>query len=232
VGGVKEGTKKKGVTGLAKQRVDQLVDEGLVRCYADLYRLTVDAMKGLRRVVTITEDEARKQLELIEKSKDRGLARLLNGLSIRHVGNRVATVLAERFGSMESLIAASLDEIADTTDIGPIIAQSVFDFLHGDFGSKAIADLKSLGVKMDAPRVRGNRPLEGKTIVVTGTIGGYTRDEITERITQHGGHAASSVSKKTDYVLAGENPGSKLEKAKELGVPVLSKEQFERLLSR
>ena len=121
-----------------------------------------------------------------------------------------------------------------TNEIGPVIAKSVHDFLHSDFGCKAIEDLRSQGVQMGstaaAAAAAGTRKLEGKTLVVTGTLTKYSRDQINELITQHGGHAASSVSKKTDYLVAGEKAGSKLEKAQQLGVKVLSEDEFERLI--
>ena len=174
-------------------------------------------------------------LEGIESSKGRGLARLLNALSIRHVGNRVASVLAERFRTIDALLAADIDELSRTNEIGPVIAKSVYDFLHSDFGSTAIEDLRGQGVKMESASspaaAIGARKLEGKTLVVTGTLVKYGRDEINELITQHGGHAASSVSKKTDYLVAGEKAGSKLEKAQQLGVKVLSETEFEKLIS-
>ncbi|MGA2033951.1 MAG: NAD-dependent DNA ligase LigA [Thermoguttaceae bacterium] len=227
----KKRTRKKGVSGLGETRVDKLVDEGLVKNYGDLYRLTVDSLKGLRRIEGFTRAGAEKQLEFISNSKGRGLARLLNALSIRHVGNRVATVLAARFRSMHELIAASADEIGDTFEIGPIIAKSVYQFVHKNpLRPDPIEDLKNVGVKMEATGALESRPLEGKTLVVTGTLSGYSRDEIKETIERHGGRAASSVSKKTDYVLAGENPGSKLAKAKELRVPVITEERFQKLL--
>jgi len=159
-------------------------------------------------------------------------ARLLNGLSIRHVGTRVAAVLAEHFKSMDALVAADVEKLSAINEIGPIIAESVYEYLHSDFGSSTIADLKGLGVRMEAVASagEGTRALEGKTLVVTGTLTRYTRDEIQELIIRHGGRAASSVSKNTDYVIAGEKAGSKLAKARGLGVPVLSEEQFEALL--
>ena len=170
-------------------------------------------------------------MEGIAASKDRGLARLLNALSIRHVGTRVATVLAERFGSMDALLAASAEQLSETNEIGPIIAQSVYDFLHGDFGAKAIEDLKAAGVTMQSAAAGGgSQSLAGKTLVVTGTLVKYSRDQIEELITRHGGRAASSMSKNTDYLVAGEKAGSKLAKAQELGVPVLTEEQFEKLI--
>ena len=134
---------------------------------------------------------------------------------------------------MDALMAASVEQLSETNEIGPIIAQSVYDFLHSKFGAETIDDLKSVGVKMEsAARAGGSRALEGKTLVVTGTLQKYTRDEIEELITRHGGHAASSVSKKTDYVVAGENAGSKLEKAQSLGVPVITENEFEILIKK
>ena len=128
-------------------------------------------------------------------------------------------------------MAATVEQLSETNEIGPIIAQSVFDFLHSKFGTETIADLKGVGVKMESAAASGgSRALEGKTLVVTGTLQKYSRDEIEELITRHGGHAASSVSKNTDYLVAGEKAGSKLDKARSLGVKVISEEEFERLL--
>ena len=146
----------------------------------------------------------------------------------------MAAVLAERFRTMDVLLAADEEELSRTMEIGSIIAKSVYDFLHSDFGANAIDDLRSQGVAMEssAPAVvAGGRKLEGKTLVVTGTLVKYTRDQIEELVSQHGGHATSSVSKKTDYLVAGEKAGSKLEKAKRLGVKVLSEEEFEELIA-
>jgi DNA ligase (NAD+) len=169
----------------------------------------------------------------IAASKDRGLARLLNALSIRHVGNRVAQILAARFRTMDALLAASEEELSHTNEIGEIIAHSVYTSLHSPFMQKTIAGLRSHGLRMEAdmPDTTGDRKLEGKTIVVTGSLVKYGRDEINELIARHGGRAASSVSKKTDYVVAGEKAGSKLDKAKELGVKVLTEDDFEKLLA-
>jgi DNA ligase (NAD+) len=220
------------IEGLGDKLVDQLVNAKLVGNYGDLYRLEgrQDRLLNLERMGRKSADNL---LEGVEASKTRGLARLLNGLTIRHVGARVATVLAERFGSMDALMAAGVEQLSETMEIGPIIAQSVYDFLHGKFGMETIADLKSVGVMMkSAARAGGSRALEGKTLVVTGTLVKYARDEIEELIARHGGHAASSVSKNTDYLVAGEKAGSKLAKAQELGVPVITEEEFERLLQQ
>jgi DNA ligase (NAD+) len=216
------------IEGLGDKLVDQLVNQKLVEGYGDIYRLTVEGLLELERM---GRKSAENLLAGIEASKDRGLTRLLNALSIRHVGNRVAGVLAERFRTIDALLAADIDALSNTREIGPVIAKSVYDFLHSDFGAKAIDDLRAQGVHMESTAAAaGARTLEGKTLVVTGTLVKYGRDEINELIAQHGGHAASSVSKKTDYVVAGEKAGSKLEKARQLGVKVLSEEEFERLI--
>jgi len=218
------------IEGLGDKLVDQLVGDGIVKSYGDLYRLELrqDRLLNLERIGRKSLDNL---LDGIEASKGRGLARLLNALSIRHVGARVASVLAEHFGSMDALMTAKEEELSEVNEIGPIIAASIFSFLHSKFGQETIADLKSLDVKMTSTAPRGQRrALEGKTLVVTGTLQKYTRDEIEELITQHGGHAASSVSKKTDYVVAGENAGSKLEKAKQLSVKVINEQEFKDLL--
>jgi DNA ligase (NAD+) len=218
------------VGGLGDKLVDQLVNDGLVRSYGDLYRLTLEQLMSLERMGRKSSENL---LSGIEASKSRGLARLLNALSIRHVGARVSTVLAEHFGSMDRLMGASLEELSEVNEIGPVIAKSVYDYLHSEFGEATIEDLKSLGVNMEAPRTAAaaaDGRLAGKTLVVTGTLSRYSRDEIEALIAQHGGRATSSVSKSTDYVVAGEKAGSKLAKAQELGVQVLSEDEFERLI--
>jgi DNA ligase (NAD+) len=220
------------IEGLGDKLIDQLVNDKLLRNYGDLYRLEErqDRLLNMERLGRKSVDNL---LDGIDASKNRGLGRLLNALTIRHVGTRVAAVLAERFGSIDALIAAAVEQLSETNEIGPIIAQSVYDYLHSDFGDETIKDLKQAGVLMDSIAVKGgSRVLEGKTLVVTGTLTKYTRDRIEELIMQHGGHAASSVSKKTDYVVAGENAGSKLAKAQALGVPVLSEAEFEQLLAK
>ena len=220
------------IEGLGDKLVDQLVNDKIVRNYGDLYRLEQrqDRLLNLERMGRKSVDNL---LDGIDASKNRGLARLLNALTIRHVGARVAAVLAERFGTIDALVAATVEQLSETMEIGPIIAQSVFDFLHSKFGQETIEDLRNLGVKMESTtRCGGARVLEGKTLVVTGTLVKYTRDEIEELITQHGGHAASSVSKKTDYLVAGENAGSKLAKAQSLGVPVITEDEFEGLVKK
>lgn len=224
------------IEGLGDKLVDQLVSKGLVKCLGDLYRLRNDQLEGLDRMGKKSADNL---LLAIAESKSRGLSRLLNGLSIRHVGSRGAIVLARRFGSMESLQDASEQTLATIHEIGPTIAASVYGFLQSPLGKAIIDDLRDCGVVMSesawmqpANAAESGGFLADKTFVVTGTLPTMSREEIEKLIDQHGGRSASSVSKKTDYVIAGEKAGSKLTKAKELGVPVLSEHEFLDLIRR
>jgi DNA ligase (NAD+) len=169
----------------------------------------------------------------IAASRDRGLVRVLNGLGIRHVGPRVAALLAMRFPSIEALQAATVEELANVPEIGGIIAASVHDWLASDEGRRTIDRLEAAGVSLVVPeeeRTAGG-PLTGKTLVVTGTLAGFSRQEAEAAIRKAGGRASGSVSKKTDYVVAGEEAGSKLEKAEKLGVQVLDEATFRTLLA-
>ena len=218
------------IEGLGDKLVDQLVDRGLVTSYGDLYRLKLEDLVELERM---GKKSSEKLLAAIEASKQRGLARLLNALAIRHVGTRVASVLADTFLSMDALQQASQEELSQTREIGPIIAESVYSFLHEPYGRAIIDDLRSVGVRMaDSQPARGaaSQLFAGKTFVVTGTLKKYTRDRIHALIEQHGGRAAASVSPKTDYLVVGENAGSKLAKARELGVKTITEDDFELLL--
>jgi DNA ligase (NAD+) len=220
------------IEGLGEKLVDQLVSRKLVDDFGDLYELTVEQLLELDRM---GEKSAEKLVAHVAASRSRGLARLLNALSIRHVGTRVAAALAGHYGSMDALFAASEEALADVEDVGPVIAASVYRFLHSEQGERAVRRLREAGVDMTAPlKPRAAAPtgaLAGKTIVVTGTLEKYKREEIEALIEEHGGKAGKSVSKKTDYLLAGAEAGSKLAKAESLGVPVLSEQQFEELLA-
>lgn len=218
------------IEGLGEKLIDQLVETGLVRTFADLYRLTEDQLLGLERM---GKKSARNLLDGIAGSRERGLARLLSALSIRHVGARVAAVLAENFRDMDELAQADQRRLAQVNEIGEIIAHSVYEFLHSEHGQRIIEELRSVGVRMESLSYAADSSpgrLAGKTLVVTGTLAKYSRDEIETLIRQHGGRAASSVSKNTDWVIAGEKAGSKRDKAEKLGVPVISEAEFERLL--
>ena len=179
------------------------------------------------------ETSATNLLAGVEASKSRGLARLLNALSIRHVGRRVAAILAKTFGSMEKLQQVEVAELSETDEIGQIIAESIHGFLQSDYGKRTVTDLQELGVMMTNAEddVEGGSTIfVDKVFVVTGTLVEYTRQEVKQLIEQHGGRAASTVSGKTDYVLAGEKAGSKLAKAQQLGVTVITEQQFGKLL--
>ena len=218
------------IEGLGEKLVDQLVEAGLVRSFADLYRLSKEELTGLDRM---GDKSAENLLKGIEASKGRGLARLLNGLSIRHVGQRVAAVLAQHFEDAGALAAASASELSSIDEVGPVIAHSVHEFLHSKQGRHVIDELRKVGVdtSSDRPKVRLSAgPFAGKTVVVTGTLEKYTRDEIHTLIEEHGGRPTSSVSKSTDYVIAGEKAGSKLAKAQKLDIPVLDEAAFERMI--
>lgn len=218
------------VEGLGDKLVDKLVNSGVVRSYGDLYRLTPEKLIG----DGFKEKSATSLLSQIEASKSRGLARLLNAISIRHVGARTAVILAENFGSIEAMTEATAEQLEEINEIGPTVAASVFDFLHGPDGVKLIDDLRAAGLDMTAEKrtaAAAEGKLAGKTLVVTGTLTKYKRDEIEGLITLHGGKPSSSVSKKTDFLIAGADAGSKLEKAEKLGVKVLTEEEFDTLLA-
>jgi DNA ligase (NAD+) len=219
------------IEGLGEKLVNQLVDSQLVNSFADLYSLQLDTLMSLERM---GKKSAENLLKGIQESKSRGLSRVLNGISIRHVGQRVAQVLARRFGSADQLIEASVEEIANVDEIGPIIAQSVYDFCQSEEGRQVFEQLARAGVLLQTTaedRVDPHGPLSNKVVVVTGTLTGFSRDEIEKQIERMGGRASGSVSRKTDFVIAGEAAGSKLDKAKELGVPVLSEQDFRKMIA-
>jgi DNA ligase (NAD+) len=217
------------IEGLGEVIVHQLVDKGLVKSVTDLYRLTLEQLVGLERM---GKKSAQNLLDGIAASKGRGLAHLLAGLSIYMVGDSMAEILALEFLSIDGLVAASQERLAQVKGFGPKRAESVYKFLHSPAGEKLVAELRELGVKLteDPPERPAGTDLTGKTFVVTGTLKKYARDEIEGLIKQLGGKATGSVSKKTDYLVAGENAGSKLDKAKSLGVKVLTEEEFQQLV--
>jgi DNA ligase (NAD+) len=232
------------IEGLGDVLIDQLVEGEHVREFADLYKLKAETIAGLTSEVqqgdkvvrrTVGEKVAKKVIDNIDRSRQQPLERLLAGLGIRHVGNRVAYVLASHFGSLAAMAKATQEELAEVHEIGPAIADSVHDFFHNPAGKRTIADLQAVGidpqmeVKKAAAAAAG--PLAGKTIVVTGTLKNYSRESINETIQKHGGRSASSVSKKTDFVLAGEEAGSKLDKAKQLGIKIIDEADFDRMIT-
>lgn len=217
------------IEGLGEKLVNQLVDAQLVNSYADLYGLTLDKLMGLERM---GKKSAENLLQGIQASKERGLSRVLNAITIRHVGQRVAMVLARRFGSAENLMKATQEELANTEEIGPIIAKSVFDFCRSEEGLQIFQQLGNAGVSLSTSQedsVDHSGVFANKTLVVTGTLVYYSRDEIERLITKLGGKASGSVSKNTDFLVAGEAAGSKLQKAKDLGITILTEEEFRKM---
>jgi DNA ligase (NAD+) len=218
------------IEGVGIALAEQLVDAGLVREFADLYRLK-DRREKLIALERMGAKSADNLLEGIEKSKKNPLSRVLAGLNIPLVGVNTATLLADHFGSMEALVEASLDDLVAVEGVGPELAESIRGFLHSAQGRKVFAGLEAIGVNMVQPRRKakaGGQPLAGMTIVVTGTLESYGRKEIEALIKERGGKATGSVSKKTSFVVAGTDAGSKLTKAQSLGIEVIDEAEFKR----
>jgi len=216
------------IEGLGPAVIAQLLDNGLINDAADLYYLQAEALTKLDRM---GQKSVQNLLEALQASKERGLAALLFALGIRHVGVKAAKVLANRYGTMEALQQATAEELKEIGDIGEVMADSIVSFFQDSANLDFLERLRRAGVRMTAEKSVISQVLAGKSIVVTGTLSRWDRREIENLIEQLGGKTSSSVSKKTSFVLAGENPGSKLSKARELGIPVLSEEEFERLLN-
>ncbi|MCC6153190.1 MAG: NAD-dependent DNA ligase LigA [Candidatus Hydrogenedentes bacterium] len=215
------------IEGMGPAVIEQLVAEGLVHGPADLYALTQDRIENLERM---GKKSAANLIAGIEASKARPLSRLLNGLGIRHVGSHIAEVLAAHFNAIDKLLDATVDELNDIHEIGGVVAASVHDFFETEENRALIQRLRDSGLTMnEGSRAAGDgpRPFDGKTFVVTGTLQKYSRDSIHDRIKELGGRAASSISANTDFLVAGEKAGSKLNKAKQLGVKVLTEDEFD-----
>jgi DNA ligase (NAD+) len=211
---------------IGEKLIEQLVDDGIVDTFADLYHVTKEQLLELERM---GDKSAQNVVTSIQGSKSRGLDKLLAGLKIPHVGNRVAYILASNFGSLDALASETEEQLSETDEIGPVIAKSVHDYFHSDAGRTEIAALKSIGIdpKMElVAKDAEDLPLAGQTIVVTGSLEKFERAEIEDLIVKLGGKPSGSVSKKTSFVVAGDAAGSKLAKAKELGVSVLSEAEF------
>ncbi len=203
--------------------IQQLYDKKFISSPVDLYRLTIE---DLLQLDLIKEKSATNIYTAIQESKIRPLNRLLTALGIRHVGKETADILAGEFSTVDELAAAELETLSKIEGIGEIIAMSIYDFFRNEYNIKLIAELKELGVNPVAKIKPKSDKLAGKIFVLTGTLQNMTRDEASAIIKSHGGKTSSSVSKKTSYVLAGENAGSKLEKAKDLGVIILTENDF------
>ena len=217
------------IDGLGAKIVDQVVDKGLVKDFADLYSLKLEQLAGLERMA---EKSAQNLLDEIEASKSNSLARLIYALGIPFVGERTAQLLAEHFGSLDKLASATVEELSEVPEVGPKVAASIVEFFSEPANRKLVEKLRKAGLKFTEERKapRDSR-LAGKTFVFTGALAHRSREEAEELVVSHGGKISSSVSKKTDYVVVGSEPGSKYDKAKSLGVTILDETQFEKLLA-
>ena len=217
------------IDGLGAKIVDQLVDKGLVKDFADLYSLKLEQLAGLERMA---EKSAQNLLDEIEASKSNSLARLIYALGIPFVGERTAQLLAEHFGSLDKLASATVEELSEVPEVGPKVAASIVEFFSEPANRKLVEKLRKAGLRFTEERKapRDSR-LAGKTFVFTGALAHRSREQAEELVVSHGGKVSSSVSKKTDYVVVGTEPGSKYDKAKSLGVTILDEAQFEKLLA-
>ena len=215
------------IDGMGDALVNQLTERGLVKNVADIYKLTKDDLLSLERM---GDKSAQNILDEIENSKKLPLERVIYGLGIRMVGERTAQFLAEHFGSMEALESAGVEELQDVNEVGPRIAESIVEFFSIAANRKLIERLREAGLTLTGQKKRRGTKLAGKTFVLTGTLAHFTRDEAKKMIEDAGGKVTGSVSKKTDYVVAGADAGSKLDKAKELGVLVIDEKEMQRIV--
>lgn len=211
------------IDGLGSAIVESLISQKLIKSPADIYYLTLEEISGLWKSGTTA---AKKLLAAIDASKQQDLSRLIYALGIRQVGVKTGKSLAAAFGSMDALMDASLEALTAVPDIGEITAQSIYEWFRQDQSQHLIRRLREAGLNFESKRVITDTRLAGKTVVLTGTLSRFTREEATEKIELLGGKASGSVSRKTSFVVAGENAGSKERKARELGIPVLTEDEF------
>lgn len=211
------------IDGLGAAIVDSLIEKGFVKSPADIYYLTLDELKSLW---SSGETAATKLLEAIARSKEQDISRLIYALGIRQVGAKTGKVLGSVFGNMDALMEATIETLTQIPDIGAVTAESIFNWFHQPQSQHMLARLRSAGVNFESKRVVSDTRFSGMTFVLTGALTKFTREEATEKIELLGGKASGSVSKKTSYVVVGENAGSKERKARELGIPVLTEDMF------
>ena len=211
------------IEGLGSAIVEGLIEKGLIKSPADIYYLTLDDIKSLWKSGS---KAAEKLLAAIEASKQQDVSRLIYALGIRQVGAKTGKVLASSFGNLDALMSATAEELTAVPDVGGITAANIYDWFHQEQSGHMVERLRMAGVNFESKRVVSDARFSGKTFVLTGALSKFTRDEATEKIELFGGKAAGSVSKKTSYVVVGENAGSKERKARELGIPILSEDEF------
>jgi DNA ligase (NAD+) len=217
------------IEGLGERLVDQLVDAGVIKTLPDLYRLGLTSLSALDRMA---EKSAQNVLLALEKSKQTTLPRFLYGLGIRQIGESTARDLAKYFGSLDAIMDATEEQLLQVNDVGPIVAHSLRTFFDQPHNREVMEQLRAVGITWaeGEPAERMPRPLLGKTFVLTGTFPTLSRDEAKDKLEAAGGRVSGSVSKKTSYVVAGADAGSKLDKAKELGLEVINEAQMLALL--
>ncbi len=216
------------VDGLGKKYLEQMVDKGLIKDPADIYFLKKEDLMKLDRM---GDKLAENLLSAIEKSKKPSLTNLIYALGIRNVGYHLAGVLAKTFGSIENLAKQEIEDLLSVHEIGPVVAESIYNFFRNPRNINILNKLRQGGVVLPREEITtGERPLEGKTFVLTGALDSFTRDEARRLIEEKGGRVSSSVSKKTDYVVVGKDPGSKYNKALQLGITILNEDQFKELI--
>ena len=217
------------IEGLGEQWVNIFVDKGLLSDYGDIYYLKYEDLINLERM---GDKSVKNLLNAIEDSKNRPLSRLIFALGIRYIGTHASEILAENFSSIDHLAEATFDQLSSIDEIGPVMAESIVEFFKNEENLRVIEKLKKAGVKTsrEEKEIEKKNVLSGLTFVITGTLKNYTRDEITDYIKSLGGKVSSSVSKKTDYIICGEEPGSKLQRGKQLGIKIISEEEFEQLV--
>ncbi len=221
------------ISGLGPSIVELLLDNNLIKDASDIYKLK-DRKDQLINLEGMGQKSADNLLDAVEASKTRGLSRVITALGIPFVGTRAAALLAEYFGSMDALKDANAEQLTAIPEIGSVMAQSIITFFEQDQNVRFVERLEAAGVVMSTGKKDNNRaqPFKGMTFVLTGTLAGYTRDQAAGIIEDLGGKVTSSVSKKTDYVLAGDNPGSKLDKAMKLGVRLIDQQEFDSLIQQ
>ncbi|MFC1624591.1 NAD-dependent DNA ligase LigA [Candidatus Omnitrophota bacterium] len=216
------------IEGCGEAIVAQLVDKKIVEDYGDIYYLRQEEMAGLERMA---DKSASNLIIAIENSKSNDLNRLVYGLGIRHVGVRSAWILSSRFKSIDRIASLGIEELENINEIGPIVARSIYNFFRRKENEKVIEKLKRAGVKVEEKTsLTKGKSLEGKSFVITGTLDNFAREAIEELIRKYGGNASSSVSKSTDYLILGKEPGSKFEKAKKLGVKIIDEGEFKKMI--
>jgi len=215
------------IEGVGPALVQQLLDEELIKDVADLYYLAQDELIELDRM---GEKSSQNVIDALTESKDNSLAQVLFGLGIRHVGSRVAEVLAQNYNHIDKIIETPEEELIEIDEIGSTIAQSIVAYFKQEQNLRIIEKLKEAGVNFTSEVIERNSSLDGKRFVLTGKLNQFTRKEAKGRIKELGGRVTSSVSSKTDYLVVGDNPGSKYDKAQELGIKILDETEFKKLI--